>query len=164
MQFDKAKSKHDTVDLTEKHDYLKKLASISLRFTPHTDKDGRIYYIHTPSLRKPILKATREEFSRWVWFVAVWGKRPEDATRLDVEEEDDDGKEGWWAFGDAAEVKKLAQWIQWKDDADKDETKEVSDEGNEDDADVNSSATKNLVNALNGFVTVLQYADGSVAK
>ena len=92
------------------------------------------------------------------------GKRPDDATRLDVEEEDDNGKEGWWAFGDAAEVKKLAQWIEWKDGADKGDTKEGSEEGNEDDADVNAGATKHLVDALNGFVTVLQYADDSVTK
>jgi len=53
------------------------------------------------------------------------------------------------------------QWIQWKDGADKEDTKE---EGNEDDADVNASSTKHLVDALNGFVTVLQYADDSVTK
>ena len=178
--------------------------------------DGRTYYIHTPSLRKPPAKSTRDDYGKWPWFVAVWGARPASAKRIDDETEgdssdqvDDSGsvsseltdpeesedeisgakeardaiahkraqaaaaQEGWWGFGEAAEVKLLAKWLQWRDleagghaspegsaDGDEDGTPDAED----DDEAKPGDGSKRLVAALLDFATVLQYADDTIAK
>jgi hypothetical protein len=162
--------------------------------------DGRTYYIHTPSLRKPPAKSTRDDFGKWTWFVAVWGARPTSAKRLDVgeeasengtsssltEEESEDeisgakeareakrvGREGWWGFGEAAELRLLAKWLQWRDQEAGTASTDGSSNGDEDDsrdAEEDEEAKQNdgskrLVTALLDFASVLQYADDAIAK
>jgi len=82
-------------------------------------------------------------------------------------------REGWWGFGEAAELKVLAKWLQWRDseasghssadgsaDGDEDGTPDAED----DDESKPSDGSKRLVAALLDFATVLQYADDVIAK
>jgi hypothetical protein len=162
--------------------------------------DGRTYYIHTPSLRKPPAKSTRDDFGKWTWFVAVWGARPASAKRLDEGEEDGETgesnssteesedeisgireaklaheakrarREGWWGFGEAAELRLLAKWLQWRDREAGTPSTDGSVNGDEDGSpdaeedDKPNDGSKRLVSALLDFASVLQYADDVVAK
>jgi hypothetical protein len=170
-----AKTKHDAAEHLIKFNYTKNQAAIAPRFSPLMDKDGRVYYIHTPSLRKPPAKSTRDEFMKWTWFIAVWGKRPDDATRVDEAQDTDNDEEGWWAFGDAKECKQLADWLQWRDGEGKEKEDlqeqlfdgKLSDSENSEESDkdaTTSSDSKRLVAAILDFANVLQYADDVVAK
>ncbi|KZT58905.1 hypothetical protein CALCODRAFT_494387 [Calocera cornea HHB12733] len=60
--------------------FLSNSASLS-RFAPlGRDVDGRMYYILSPYADGRVHpRAVREAGTRWSWFVAVWGKRPESA-------------------------------------------------------------------------------------
>ncbi|EKM74655.1 hypothetical protein AGABI1DRAFT_80849 [Agaricus bisporus var. burnettii JB137-S8] len=69
----------------------------------------------------------RIEMRSWSWFLAVWGKRPEDAAvgsgGQEEEEEEDKDREGWWGFYEPLEILKLSEWISMKaglDDENKD--------------------------------------------
>ena len=52
----------------------------------YTDSDGRAYYIFSTSPRqRPPTRNQRKGFTKWTWFIAVWGKRPSNAQRVDEE-------------------------------------------------------------------------------
>lgn len=168
QKFEAAKAKHDAKDHSIRLNFLKKQASISLRFTPQVDMDGRVYYFHTPSLRKPPAKSTRDDYGKWCWFVPVWGRRPDDAERVDEPTGSKNTVESWWGFGEAAECKLLAKWIQFRTEqsnnkAGSDRAGESDDSSDltdlEDDEDVGKTDSKQLVAALLDFATVLDYAD-----
>lgn len=214
-KFEAAKAKHDSKEHALKFDFIKNIAEISPRFSPLVDMDGRTYYIHSPSMRKPPAKSTRDDYRKWTWFVAVWGTRPGSAKRIDDETEADSDKkvdssgslsseltdpddsedeisgakeerealahkraqaaaeqEGWWGFGETAELKLLAKWLQWRDqEAGAHSTPEESADGDddatpdaEDDEAKANEGSKRLVTALLDFATVLQYADDVTAK
>ncbi|KAG8829960.1 hypothetical protein FRC17_005722 [Serendipita sp. 399] len=169
-KFEAAKAKHDANEHTIKFNYIKKQAAIAPRYCPLVDKEGRTYYIHTPSLRKPPAKSSRDEFMKWTWFVAVWGKRPEDAKRVDEPSDTKKNEEGWWGFGEAAECELLAKWVQFKaeeeenseraassKDSSGDDSSDLTEEEEEDD--VRTADSKRLAAALLDFADVLRYAD-----
>ncbi|KAG8797967.1 hypothetical protein FRC16_008273 [Serendipita sp. 398] len=178
-KFEAAKAKHDANEHAIKFDYVKNQAAIAPRYTPLVDKEGRTYYIHTPSTRKPPAKSSRDEFMKWTWFVAVWGKLPEDAKRIDIPSDVKKEEEGWWGFGEAAECELLAKWIQFKaeeaeeteraassknsSDDDSSELTEEEEDGDED-GDVRVADSKRLVAALLDFADVLRYADDTLGK
>ncbi|KAG8867312.1 hypothetical protein FRC20_006109 [Serendipita sp. 405] len=178
-KFEAAKAKHDANEHAIKFDYVKNQAAIAPRYTPLVDKEGRTYYIHTPSTRKPPAKSSRDEFMKWTWFVAVWGKLPEDAKRIDIPSDVKKDEEGWWGFGEAAECELLAKWIQFKaeeaeeteraassknsSDDDSSELTEEEEDGDED-GDARVADSKRLVAALLDFADVLRYADDTLGK
>ncbi|KAG9054607.1 hypothetical protein FS842_004675 [Serendipita sp. 407] len=178
-KFEAAKAKHDANEHAIKFDYVKNQAAIAPRYTPLVDKEGRTYYIHTPSTRKPPAKSSRDEFMKWTWFVAVWGKLPEDAKRIDIPSDVKKDEEGWLGFGEAAECELLAKWIQFKaeeaeeteraassknsSDDDSSELTEEEEDGDED-GDARVADSKRLVAALLDFADVLRYADDTLGK
>ena len=112
----------------------------SIRFIPRwaplgQDFEGRVYYAMTPGVgesdaameflngkesrvkigrKRDWTEDDRKEMQRWSWFIAVWGKKPEDAEeaqREDKEEERDADEETWWGFWQPAEIQKLAEWL-----------------------------------------------------
>jgi hypothetical protein len=139
------------------------MAAYAPRFGPlGRDADGRVYWALSPSLgereaaedylalragtissqqakgrlAKHKRAATEEErrgMKRWGWFVAVWGKRPDDAdvrfvsterpsmdSKIDSEghenghesdQGEDNGKEKWWGFWEPEEIRRLAAFV-----------------------------------------------------
>jgi hypothetical protein len=125
----------------------------SPRFEPlGRDVDGRVYWALSPGIGervaameflgasagdKPSAKCKgrtvkgkraaeeeeRKSMRRWSWFVAVWGRRPDDedvrvvekmvssGEEEEDEEEIDDGKEKWWGFWDPREIHRLAAFV-----------------------------------------------------
>ena len=110
------------------------------RFLPlGQDFEGRVYYALSPGIgesdaavqlingkdtrvkigrRRVFTEENRQEMQRWSWFIAVWGKKPEDAEEAkkqdiddDDDEEEEDDYESWWGFWQADEVAKLAEWL-----------------------------------------------------
>jgi hypothetical protein len=130
------------------------MSAHSPRFEPlGRDVDGRVYWTLSPGIgereaAKEFLSASagekqgakvkgrtvkgkraaeeeeRKAMRRWSWFVAVWGRRPDDEDVHVVEkivqsddesdedeEEIDDGKEKWWGFWDPREIRRLAGFV-----------------------------------------------------
>ena len=66
---------------------------------------------------------TQGNFREWSWFLAVWGQPPMgpgggkvgSTEAPDDSDEDDQGK--WWAFGEAREIRKLANWLRSTNEA-----------------------------------------------
>jgi len=87
------------------------LQSISSRFQPlGSDYDGRTYYAlsHPPLPSKKPSLPDRARFANLAYCVFVWGRKPQDA--LLANGEDDDDVEGWWGFGEADDIRRLAKW------------------------------------------------------
>ncbi|KAF7793905.1 hypothetical protein EIP86_005027 [Pleurotus ostreatoroseus] len=128
-------------------EYSGQLAALhhSPRFLPlGRDSDGRIYYALNPGAgeleaaqqlvrghdgrvrigrrRGPWTEDDRRELQKWSWFVAVWGKKPEDAKLAKHDEDEDehefDYEETWWGFWQPNEILTLAEWISRKADLD----------------------------------------------
>ncbi|KAI0355707.1 hypothetical protein OH77DRAFT_1511521 [Trametes cingulata] len=110
------------------------------RFAPlGRDTDGRVYYTLTPGMieREAALdlleggkgevklgkrrgvadEAQRRRMRHWSWLLAVWGRKPQDASVVKLEEDDDEAEGGdedaerWWGLWQPEEVSKLSQWL-----------------------------------------------------
>lgn len=59
--------------------------------------------------------------NEWTWFVAVWGQPPATLQCADDSEDSDDGgnREKWWIFDEVGEIRKLANWLNDHDQANK---------------------------------------------
>ncbi|KAI0339785.1 hypothetical protein BDW22DRAFT_1399341 [Trametopsis cervina] len=107
------------------------------------DADGRVYYAMSPGVgetdaslsllkgkdarvkigRKKggFMEDDRREMERWSWFIAVYGRKPEDAIVAkreneededeDVDSADEDDEACWWGFWQPQEVTKIAEWL-----------------------------------------------------
>ncbi|KAJ3762386.1 hypothetical protein EV360DRAFT_35808 [Lentinula raphanica] len=101
-----------------------------------SDQDGRIYWALTPGVhdrkyasdyivsrlpnppkpkkarnrkqRQRREEADAQELGEWSWFLAVWGKNPN--------ENSDDDEPQWWGFWDPKEIRNLANWLTSKND------------------------------------------------
>lgn len=103
------------------------------------DHEGRVYYALTPGeaereaairliagkdgkvklhrKRGGLTEEDRRDMNRWSWFVAVWGKLPGGAVKVESEddsEDEDEDRNAWWGFWDPQEITKVADWIAFK--------------------------------------------------
>ncbi|KAM6502140.1 hypothetical protein JOM56_002117 [Amanita muscaria] len=53
------------------------------------------------------------QFGEWSKILAIWGLPPEESKNRKVHEDagDNDAEKGWWAIGEADEIRKLATWL-----------------------------------------------------
>lgn len=99
-------------------------AAIDLLAVSAGSKDGARAKGRTIKGKRAAEEEERKGMKRWSWFVAVWGKRPDDAdvrlvhkTSTDSDEdsedseEEDDGEEKWWGFWEPEEIRRLAAYV-----------------------------------------------------
>jgi hypothetical protein len=96
----------------------------------------------------------------WSWFVAVWGRKPEDALRtpprptlIDDDDEsslseleEDETSERWWGFHHPDEIRRLGKWIATK--AGLEDTAE---------GETGDRQAKTLVDRLKSFADLLEW-------
>jgi hypothetical protein len=116
--------------------------------------------------------ADRQSMTAWSWFVAVWGKKPgtePNATAIQQPEQRKDGDdsemdaeedgEQWWGFCEPEEIKRLAAWVDHRDEAQREDLLKTALSG--DDGPQTAPPTKDqvrdLVRALKDYAEVLHW-------
>jgi hypothetical protein len=75
-----------------------------------------------PTFRRlaALTEEERAKMARWSWFIAVWGRRPDDPRVVLGDEKDDDDVdcETWWCFWRPEDIADLAGWLAFTHDTD----------------------------------------------
>ncbi|EJU04362.1 hypothetical protein DACRYDRAFT_14461 [Dacryopinax primogenitus] len=166
-------------------EYLLSNSASTSRFQPlGRDVDGRTYYILSPydDAKIPPLPV-REGATKWSWFVAVWGRKPESPVtspegngKLESSEgsskertlngddsdstlsvSEDDLLDHWYAFTSPQEIRRLAKWTDYVASAAVAGDKPTPQPTDDDLAPATGKEIALLCEKLNGFADYLEW-------